>query len=191
MAPGTYADPREHIVAAATKVFTTEATRQVTLKRIALEARVRPETVTELWDSTADLLTAVFEQLTHDIASGWPDGRVPGHGGDLDDDQSEWADAIVNIVMRATIDGVDHTQITERHPIIDRLVEAAAATGVDYRTARYRVYQLLLLEFSYRAFSSHLLAACGLEREPGDCVRREVSALQLSLRHLPPVPAEG
>jgi TetR/AcrR family transcriptional regulator, repressor for neighboring sulfatase len=190
MSTGTDADPRDQIVAAAAKVFATEATRQVTLKRVALEARVPFELVSERWASPTDLLEAVFQKLTGEIQSDWADGFAPRHGGDLDADQSERLDALVNIVLRASLDGVALGQVHHRYPIVDRMIEHATARGLDPRTARYRIFELLVVEFGLRAFSPHLLNACGLHDESAEQVRSEISALELSLQTLPPVPTE-
>jgi AcrR family transcriptional regulator len=184
---GIAADAQEHIVAAAANVFATEATRQVTLKRVALEARLPSAEVTERFDSTADLLSAVFASLSDELHAGFPDGEVPRHGGDLDEAQRQLLDAIVMISTRAVLDGFDPAQLRGTFPMLDRMAQQGVDDGHDERTARYRVFETLLLEFALRVFARPLADMCGLDDESDHCLQHEVSRLEMALHGLPPV----
>jgi AcrR family transcriptional regulator len=186
---GIAADAQEHIVAAAARVFATEATRQVTLKRVALEARLPAAAVTERFDSTADLLSNVFAHLSDELHARFPDGRVPRHGDDLDTVQRELLDAIVMISTRAVLDGYDPAQLRATFPMLDRMTQQGIDDGQDERTARYRVFETLLLEFALRVFARPLADMCGLDDETDRCLQHEVSRLEVALHQLPPVEA--
>jgi AcrR family transcriptional regulator len=190
MLPGTDAESADAIVAAATRVFATEATRQVTLKRVALEARVPSHVVTGRWTSTADLLGEVYGVLADGIARLSPPGHVLRHAGDLDAEQDALLESMVQIVVRSSLDGFDLTELVERFPNIERMIDQHMTEGLDELTARHRVFQVLLLEFGYRLFADLLLAACGLADEPAGKARDEVNALELLIATLPPVPSE-
>jgi AcrR family transcriptional regulator len=190
MLPGTDAETADAILAAATKVFATEATRQITLKRVALEARVPSDTVTERWASTSDLLAEVYGVLADGIAQLCPPGRALRHAGDLDAEQDALLESMVQIVVRSSLDGFDLAQLVERFPNIERMIEQRTSEGLDEVTARHRVFQVLLLEFGYRVFADLLLAACGLADEPEGRARAEINALELRIATLPPVPSE-
>jgi AcrR family transcriptional regulator len=190
MHPGTDADSADAIIAAATKVFATEATRQVTLKRVALEARVPSDTVTGLFASTPDLLAKVYRLLAEGIAMRCLPGQVLRHAGDLDAEQDALLESMVQIVVRSSVDGFDLTELIDGYPNIERMIEHHMTEGLDEVTARYRVFQVLVLEFGYRVFADMLLAACGLADEPAGRARDEVNALELLITKLPPVPTE-
>ncbi len=190
MHPGTDAESADAILAAATRVFASEATRQVTLKRVALEARVPSHTVTDRWASTAELLGEVYRVLADGIARLYPPGHAPRHAGDLDAEQDALLESMVQIVARSSLDGFDLAQLVERFPNIERMIDQHMTEGLDQLTARHRVFQVLLLEFGYRLFSDLLLTACGLDDEPEGRARAEVNALELLIATLPPVPSE-
>jgi AcrR family transcriptional regulator len=190
MHPGTDAQSADAILAAATRVFATEATRQVTLKRIALEARVPSDTVTARWATTAELLGEVFRALAEDLARRCPPDRVPRHAGELTGEQDALLDSMVQILVRSSLDGLDPTEVIERYPTIERLIDQHMNDGLDELTARYRVFQMMLLEGGYRLFADLLLVACGLADEPEGRARGEVNALELLISTLPPVPTE-
>jgi AcrR family transcriptional regulator len=178
------------LVSAATRVFATESTRQVTLKRVALEARVPPDAVSERWSSATDMLASVFQQLTAQIVEPWPPDHAPRRGGELTEDESELVDSIANIIVRASLDGVDVSSLSEHFPIIERMIDRLVRGGADPLTARYRVHQLLVIEFGFRIFAEHLRGMCGLADEPDDRARAEIDAIELLLSDLPTVPAE-
>ena len=190
MHPGTDAESADAILPAATKVFATEATRQVTLKRVALEARVPSQAVTDRWASTSELLGEVYQVLADRIAQLCPPGHALRHAGDLDAEQDGLLESMVQIVVRASLDGIDLSQLIERFPNIERMIDQRLTEGLDETTARYRVFQVLVLEFGYRLFADMLLAACGLADEPEGRARSEVNALELLITTLPPVPSE-
>jgi AcrR family transcriptional regulator len=183
------ADPEEHILAAATKVFASEATRQVTLKRVALEARVPSEQLTERYGNAGELLCSVYAWLTDAIARRFPEGRVPAHGGDLDNEQNAVFDALVLITTRALLDGVEPSSLIAELPVIEEMTRQAIEAGLDERTARYRVYETCLLEFAHRFFARPIADVCGLADESDEDLRREVNALELLLPTLPPIDA--
>ena len=187
MESGTSATAQEHIVAAATKVFATEATRQVTLKRVALEARVPAATVTEHYATPVELLSSVIASLAAAIQARFPEGEAPITGGGLDDEQNAIFDAIVMITTRAVLDGVDPAEIVPSFPVVDRLAGEAVDRGLDERTARYRIFETFLLEFAHRCFARPMADICGLRDESDECLRRELDTLEASLQGLPPV----
>jgi AcrR family transcriptional regulator len=187
---GQPADAQEHIVATAAKVFANEATRQVTLKRVALEARVPSDTLLEHYASAADLLRSVYRALSTGIESRFPEGFVPRHGGDLDKIQSALFDDMVMITTRAILDGVEPSSLTEDHPVIESMTRRAVESGANERTARFRTFELLLLEFGLRCFGPALAEACGLASESQQCLRHELNTLQLALHDLPAVEPE-
>ena len=190
MQPGTDAESADAILAAATKVFTSEATRQVTLKRVALEARVPSHVVTAQWASPAELLSEVFGRLGEDLSRTCPPGQVPRHGGEVDAEQGELIDAMLQILVRSALDGMDLTERVDHYPTIERLVRQHVDEGLDELTARYRVFQAVLVEFGFRIFADQLQIACGLTDEPVDRLRDEVNALEQMVTSLPPVPSE-
>jgi AcrR family transcriptional regulator len=166
------------VVEAAIKVFASEATGQVTLKRVALEAEVPAESVTDRWSSTTELLGAAIDRLADDLAAAAVCDEVPTRGGALTSRQSELLDQVVHLVVRAAIDGVHTPDLAGRFPMIDQLIDQYVDSGVDLRTARYRAYQLLVVEFGWRIFSSQLLTVCGLDDESPDQVRAEIDSLE-------------
>jgi len=190
MYPGTDADSADAILAAATKVFASEATRQVTLKRVALEARVPPHVVTARWASPAELLTEVFGRLGENLAERFPPGQMPRHGGEFDAEQGELVDAMLSILVRSALDGMDLTERVDRYPTIERLIQQHMDDGLDELTARYRVFETVLVELGYRFFADQLQVACGLTEEPEGRLRDEVNALEQMVAALPPIPSE-
>ncbi len=184
---GPAADAQEHIVATAARVFASEATRHVTLKRVALEATVPPDTVTERFDTAADLLRSAYGALAAKIESGFAEGHVPRHGGELDEHQSAMFDDVVMITTRALLDGVTMSEMAAEFPMVESMTRQAIDAGTDERTARFRTFELLVLEFGYRFFARPLAEVCGLARETDECLRTELNQLQVTLRDLRPV----
>ena len=87
------------MVSAATRVFATEATRQVTLKRVALEAHVPAQQVTDRWATTTELLTASVDRLTEELA-GSATEPVPTRGGNLTAERDVLLDQVVQLLAR-------------------------------------------------------------------------------------------
>jgi AcrR family transcriptional regulator len=187
MQPGNDADPGDEIVAAATRVFASEPTRQVTLKRVALEAHVPAQVVLDSWANITELLSAVLERIMQDLAEGFADDAPPRHGGELDDRQDALVDALMCIWVRAALDGYDIEPLVDEHPTIARMVGRLVDGGLDDVTARHRVFQQLILEFGYRLFGEQMATACGLEGEPLAQRRAGVNAVQVAIPRLPPV----
>jgi len=171
-------DLDRQVVAAAIKIFASEATGQVTLKRVALEAQLPAEWVTGRWSSTTELLGAAIDRLADDLADAAVCDEVPTRGGALTPRQSELLDQLVHLVVRSAIDNVQAPDLAGRFPMIDQLIDQYVEAGVDLRTARYRAYQLLVVEFGWRIFSSQLLTVCGLDDESPDQVRAEIDSLE-------------
>jgi len=187
MQPGTDADPSDEIVTAATRVFASEPTRQVTLKRVALEAHVPSQVVLERWATITDLLATVLETIMRELAEGFAEDAPPRHGGELDARQDVLVDALMCIWVRAALDGYDVEPLVQVHPTIVHMVDRLVAGGLDDTTARHRVFQQLILEFGYRLFGEQMATACGLGAEPLSQRRAGVNAVQLAIPKLPPV----
>jgi AcrR family transcriptional regulator len=171
-------DLDDRVLSAAIRVFASEATSRVTLKRVALEADVPSELVTERWSSTTELLGAAVERLTDDLAAAATCETVPTRGSELTDQQGALLDQAVQLVARALLDQIDPIQLKGRFPMLDQLIGQFVDDGADLRTARYRAFQLMVVEFGVRLFSSSLLVACGLQDESPAQVRSEIDSLE-------------
>ncbi len=170
-------DVDDRVLSAAIRVFASEPTSQVTLKRVALEAGVPADQVISRWSSTTALLTGAVDRLTEDMTAA-AGGATSTRGGDLCERQDALLDQAVHLSARAVLDQIDPTEFKGQFPMSDTLVRHFERQGADLRTARYRAYQLMVIEFGYRLFSSSLLVACGLEDENPCQVRAEIDALQ-------------
>ncbi len=168
----------DRVVAAAIRVFASEATSHVTLKRIALEAGLPSEEVTSRWSSTAELLNAATERLTDELAAAGTCAQVPTRGGELSERQAELLDQAVQLLARARLDQIEPWLPEGRFPILNQLIDQFVADGADLRTARYRAFQLLVVEFGARLFAPSLLVAVGLHDETPAQVRAEIDSLQ-------------
>jgi hypothetical protein len=91
------------------------------------------------------------------------------------------------ITTRAVLDGIAPATLLPAFPVVDQMAQNGVEVGLDERTARYRVFETLLLEFALRFFARSLADVCGLADESDDCLRRELSQLEQALRTLPPV----
>ena len=181
------ADLDDRVLSAAVRVFASEPTSRVTLKRVALEAGVPSEQVTDRWSSTTELLTAAVDRLTEDLA-GAGRGAVVTRGGQVTERQDALLDQAVHLSARALLDQVDPTHLRGRFPMSDNLIAHFVSQGADLRTARYQTFQLMVVEFGARLFASSLLVACGLQDESPAQVRAEIDSLQdlVALRALQP-----
>lgn len=171
------ADLDDRVLSAAIRVFASEPTSRVTLKRIALEAGVPSEQVTDRWSSTTELLTAAVDRLTEDLL-GSGRGVVLTQGGQLTERQEALLDQAVHLSARAVLDQVDPTHFQGRFPMSDSVIAHFVSQGDDLRTARYRAFQLMVVEFGARLFGSSLLVACGLQDESPAQVRAAIDSLQ-------------
>jgi len=171
-------DLANQILAVSIQVFGAAGTHQVTIDGVAREAGVPTEEVAARWPTTISLLTASIERLTDDLAAAATCEEVPTRGSELTAEQSALLDQVVGLVARALVDRTDPGQLQGRFPMIDQLIEQFVASGTDLRTARYRAFQLLVVEFGARLFSGTVLAACGLEDESPSQVRAEIDSLQ-------------
>ncbi len=172
------ADLDGRVLSAAIRVFASEATSRVTLKRVALEAGVPSEEVTDRWSSTTELLTAAVNRLTGDLAGSDAGADVATRGGDLTPEQDALLDQAVHLAARAVLDQIDPTQFQGQFPLSDSLIDHFVKQGADLRTARYRAFQLMVVEFGARLFSASLLVVCGLEEETPAQVRAEIDSLE-------------
>ncbi len=171
------ADIDDRVLCAAIRVFATEPTSRVTLKRVALEAGVPSDEVTDRWSSTTELLTAAVDRLTQDL-TGAGRGAALTRGGQVTERQDELLDQTVHLSARAVLDQVDPTHLRGRFPMSDSLIDHFVSQGADQRSARYLTFQLMVVEFGARLFGSSLLVACGLQDESPAEVRATIDSLQ-------------
>jgi AcrR family transcriptional regulator len=172
------------ILAAAATVFSMQGPDSVTVKWISLESGVPREEVHARWPDVLSILGAVLDDLA---------ARIERLGIAPPTDESALTrvaliDRYQRIVARALLDGVNPASLQSDFPVVEMLVQRGIAErGVDERTARYRISQIYALEWGWRLFGPHLLAACGLGDEPPEVHANELFVLQEAITWLPPV----
>ena len=177
---------RARVLAGATAVLSAEGPTRTTLKWIAREAGVEVSEVEAVGATVPELLGAALDDLADRI-----EARVPPDFGPIDDTRDPGLgrdiDLYARVLTRALLDGVNPARVQSRFPLVDRMVDQAAAEGTDERTARYRVCQSFVLEWGWRLFGPHLTVACQLDGEPPGRPLEELRRVEGWLRTLPPV----
>ena len=175
------ADLDDRVLSASIRVFASEPTSRVTLKRIALEAGVRAEQVTDRWSSTTELLTAAVDRLTEDLLGSGRGVRAT-QGGQLTERQEALLDQAVHLSRALLCSTRSTPTLPGPVPHVRQRIAHFVSQGDDLRTARYRAFQLMVVEFGARLFGSSLPVACGLQDESPAQVRAAIDSLQGSGR---------
>jgi hypothetical protein len=163
---------RERVLAASTELLKDNGPRSVTLKWVALKSGIPLDRVSGEWTTIEAVLADVLERLSAQMGS-LADGSTEQLLG-----EGEFIDVYQHIVARCLLDGVNPASLLTSFPHSEQWAAILQEQfGLDERSARLRLCQVVSAAWGWRLFGPHIKIACGLPDEADETFTGE-------LRHL-------
>ena len=153
---------------AAALLFATHGVDAVSLRDIAAEADVDLSQIRRYIGNRAQLVSAVFEDLSDQLAVAVLENPLSGQGHGTDTVTGRWA----RIAGALAISG----ELVGRHgfnPVRSVATTLEEGYGLDPKAARLRAAQVVALALGWRLFEDYLVVAGGLEAIPLGTLRYE------------------
>jgi TetR/AcrR family transcriptional regulator, repressor for neighboring sulfatase len=182
--PGAPAGPEEvrrALLDAAEDLFARRRIDSVTLREIAGHAHVQLSLISRYIGTRAQLVDAVFDDLTHAMAVEvleHPDDPI---GFEHDPAMGRWTPMLA---YRA-IAGEDVSGVTEFNPVQAIADVVEHDYGLDPDTARLRGAQVVASALGWRLFEKYLVAAGGLEHQPVQVLRDQLAEMHHQVAAMP------
>jgi AcrR family transcriptional regulator len=179
---GLTPDARERVLIAATRLFARQGPPSVTLRWVAKASETPVEALSAEWPTVELLLTDVLKRLAGQLG-GLVDGlqaRVELLG------EGQTVDLYQQIVARSLLDGLNPALLLDEFPNRDEwLAILRQRHGIDDRTARHRLCQIVALAWGWRLFGPHLKVASGLADEPDENFTAYLHAVVAQIATMP------
>ncbi|MHB1139965.1 MAG: TetR/AcrR family transcriptional regulator [Microthrixaceae bacterium] len=172
---------RRAVLDAAASLFARDGVALVTLRDIADAAQVNLGLINRYLGTREDLIRAVFEDLTEQLLVDIRDDPTGQRGFEPDSVMGRWTRVLTYLVV------VDPDLAVElgAAPLHELTAVVVRSYGQDEDAARLRVAQLLASALGWRVFEPYLLAAAGIDDEPLDDVRLELTRTHRRLAATP------
>jgi AcrR family transcriptional regulator len=171
---------------AAAALFASRGVDAVSLRDIAAEAHVQFALIRRYVGNRADLESAVFDDLSTQLAQAVVDNPLEAQGFGPDTVMGKWVRVVGALVIADRLSpGADSFNPVQA--MADTLTEGY---GVDERTARVRAAQIVAAALGWRLFEDYLIEAGRLDDVPLQTLRDELarSARRLGATRLPSPP---
>jgi TetR/AcrR family transcriptional regulator, repressor for neighboring sulfatase len=182
--PGAPAGPdevRRAVLDAAGELFAHRRVDNVTLREIAGRAHVQLSLISRYIGTRAELVDAVLDDLTHAMAVEileHPDDPISF---ERDPAMGRWTPMLA---YRA-IAGEDLSRVTEFNPVQAIAEVAEHEYGLDPDSARLRGAQVVASALGWRLFEKYLVAAGGLEHQPVQALRDQLTEMHHQVAAMP------
>lgn len=169
-------DPKKALLAAATKLFARRGFSGVSVRDIALAAKVNHGLVHRHFGSKEGLLRAVMQHQANMLAQAAGQGIARGAAhGSLTEAVFAAAlqgDAYWRILARQLLDGADPRELQSDFPTLRRVIEHRVAGGQKRDDAALDVVVLAAAGLGFLVFEPFLRAAAGFEKPPRAALSR-------------------
>ncbi|MEL3889211.1 TetR family transcriptional regulator [Ferrovibrio sp. MS7] len=169
-------DPKRALLAAATRLFARRGFSGVSVRDIALAAKVNHGLVHRHFGSKEGLLRAVMQHQADTLAQAAGQGIARGAAhGSLTEAVFAAAvqgDAYWRILARQLLDGADPRELQSDFPTLRRIIEHRVAGGQKRNEAALDVVVLAAAGLGFLVFEPFLRAAAGFEKQPRSMLPR-------------------
>ena len=155
---------------AAADRFVAEGVHGVSLRDIAAEANVHPALIGRYIGSRDELVMAVFDDLTTQLAAQVLDHPLQGQGHGPDTVMGRW----VRMANQLVIDGRPIVGRNDFNPVLAMASTLREGYGLDDRAARVRAAQIVATALGWRIFEDYLVEVGQLDDVPIESLRDEL-----------------
>jgi AcrR family transcriptional regulator len=161
---------RRAVLDAAALLFAQRGVDAVSLRDIANEADVHFALIRRYIGNRDELVLAVFDDLSDQLARAVLENPLSGQGCDVDTVMGKW----VRIAGAFTIAGRPLAGRTDFNPVLAMAHTLADGYRLDPRAARLRAAQIVAAALGWRIFEEYLVAAGELVDVPLETLREEL-----------------
>ncbi len=161
---------RRAILDAAAQLFADHGVDRVSLRDIATAADVHLALIRRYIGNRDELVSAVFDDLSGQLATAVLDQPLSGQGFGTDTVMGRW----VRVAGALAIAGQPLVGHGKFNPVLAMAETLVAGYGLDPRAARLRAAQIVAAALGWRIFEDYLVGAGQLEAVPLDTLPRRV-----------------
>ena len=169
-APAGPDEVRRAVLNAAADLFVAEGVHGVSLRVIAAKANVHPALIGRYIGTRYELITAVFDDLTTQLAAEVLGNPLEGQGHGPDTVMGRW----VRMANQLVIDGRPIVGRSKFNPVLAMASTLVEGYGLDDRAARVRAAQIVATALGWRIFEDYLVEAGQLDDVPIESLRDEL-----------------
>ena len=155
---------------AAARLFAEQGVHKVSLRAIAAEADVDLSLIRRYIGSRAQLVSAVFDDLSDQLAVAVRDHPLAGQGHGTDTVMGKW----VRLAAVLAISGEALTWRPGFNPVLAMARTLEESYGLDAKASRLRAAQIVAAALGWRIFEDYLVVASELDAVPLDVLREEL-----------------
>ena len=168
-APAGPAEVRRALLDAAAAVFVERGVHRVSLRDIAAAANVHPALIGRYIGTRDDLVLAVFDDLSSQLAVEVEESPLSGQGYGLDSVMGRW----VRVASELVVEGWPLVGRAGFNPVLSMARTLSEGYGLDEAAARVRAAQIVAAALGWRIFEDYLIEAAQLEDVPVEELRAE------------------
>jgi len=169
-APAGPDEVRRAVLDAAADLFVKVGLHRVSLRDIAAAADVHPALIGRYIGKREELVTAVFDDLTTQLAAAVMDNPLEGQGHGPDTVMGRW----VLVANQLVIDGRPIAGRNEFNPVMAMASTLMEGYGLDDLASRVRAAQIVATALGWRIFEEYLVASAHLDDVPIETLREEL-----------------
>lgn len=169
-APAGPDEVRRAVLDAAAELFVARGVHGVSLRDIAAAADVHPALIGRYLGTRDELVAAVFEDLTSQLAEAVRDNPLEGQGHGPDTVMGRW----VRVASQLVIDGQPIIGRDGFNPVMAMASTLRDGYGLDEVGARVRAAQIVATALGWRIFEDYLVEAAHLDDVPIERLRDEL-----------------
>ena len=158
------------VLDAAALLFAEHGVDAVSLRDIAAKADVDLSAIRRYIGSRAELVSAVFDDLSCQLADAVLERPLEGQGFDTDTVMGKW----VRLAAALAISGDLPLGATGFNPVLAMAKTLMEGYGLDAKAARLRAAQIVAQALGWRIFENYLVRAGELEAVPLATLREEL-----------------
>ncbi len=183
--PRGRAEVKQALLEAAAELLSASGPSAISIRDIAAAARVNHGLVHRHFGSKEALVREVMEMLGAEVASLPTSPTSKADGLPLSMLLRVGQSRYLRVLVRALLDGTEITDLQERFPIVDALLETARQAKKEGKLRpdtdpRMAVALAMALGFGWLLFEPFIIAAVGLKKSPM-ALRRELASTMLGL----------
>lgn len=161
---------RRAVLDAAARLFADYGVAAVSLRDIAARADVDLSLIRRYIGSRAELVSAVFDDLSYRLANAVLEHPLAGQGFDTDTVMGQW----VRLAGALAISGDLLAERSDFNPVLAMATTLMDGYGLDAQAARLRAAQIVAQALGWRIFEDYLVVAGELEAVSLTTLREEL-----------------
>ncbi len=161
---------RRALLDAAAELFIVKGVHKVSLRDIAAAADVHPALIGRYIGTRDELIDAVFDDLTSQLATAVLDNPLEGQGHGPGTVMGRW----VRLASQLVVDGRSIVGRSEFNPVVAMASTLMEGYGMDDLAARVRAAQIVATALGWRIFEDYLVESAHLDEVPLETLREEL-----------------